>query len=397
MDAEEARAIGRRVRRLRLARGKSAEVIAELAGLKRMTLLRIEIGKRALDKREEIADLALALGVAPSELTESELPISAPVDKKTVDAVQNVRLALRATSDDLPSGLVLSLDTLRARVGSAVDTLCRCEQERDVGLALPGLIQDLHTSIAAGNDVAQLLDLTVLLHTQVTIPWLRLVGAPIDLSAQPLLLAQQAARERDTVVPLGLVATAGARVLLAEGAFDLARARLNAVTVPTCTPKLMQLAGFVALFHSLVAAADRRTADVDAALEHASELAARTGEGNAYGLGFGPTNVGLWQMAGALKIGDYEHAAAIAGGMHHLPPNRCRQAAYWIDYSRAAARLPGRHDDAVMALCRVEQISPYRVQRNPITRDVLAELLPRSRRGSASGRELRRMAFRAGL
>ena len=53
------------------------------------------------------------------------------------------------------------------------------------------------------------------------------------------------------------------------------------MTVPTNTPESMQLAGFLALRQSVVAAVDKRPGDVDAALEHAEELAVRTGEGNA--------------------------------------------------------------------------------------------------------------------
>jgi hypothetical protein len=37
----------------------------------------------------------------------------------------------------------------------------------------------------------------------------------------------------------------------------------------------------------------------------------RTGEGNAYGLDFGPTNVGLWRMSVALESRDYTQAASI--------------------------------------------------------------------------------------
>ncbi|MGH3816126.1 MAG: helix-turn-helix domain-containing protein [Pseudonocardiaceae bacterium] len=397
MDNEEARTIGRRVKQIRYARGgKSLRVIAGLAGMSKDTLSRIERGERPLDSRSETVALADALGVAPSELTrQSE---ATPVNGDRDAAVHAVRLALRAAIDDVPGGLVLPAEVLRDRVTATVDALCRCEREREVGVALPGFIRDLHTSIADGRDVPKLLDLAVLLHTQVTIPWLRLAGAPLDLSSHPLSLARQAARERGTAAPLGLAAAAGARVMLAEGAFDLARAGLDAVATPTNTPGLMQVAGFLALFQSLVAAADKREADVDAALEHAGELAERTGEGNAYGLGFGPTNVGLWRMAAALRTGDPERAATIAEGIRsELPPNRCRQAAYWTDYGRAASRLPGRHNDAVMAFCRVEKISPYRVQRNPVVHNALAELLPRVRRDSPAGRELRRMAYRAGL
>jgi len=50
----------------------------------------------------------------------------------------------------------------------------------------------------------------------------------------------------------------------------------------------------------------------------------------------------------------------------------------------------------VRALRQAELISPPRVQRNPFVRDVLAELLYRSRR-NAVGVELREMAYRAGL
>jgi hypothetical protein len=153
----------------------------------------------------------------------------------------------------------------------------------------------------------------------------------------------------------------------------------------------------LALSQSLVAAADHRPADGDAALGYAGELARCTGEGNAYSLGFGPTNVGIWRMAAAVEAGDHERAATIGEGLNpRVHPNRSRQAAYWIDYGRALARLRGRHDAAVMALRRAEVVSPLHTLRNPFVRDVLGELMARARR-DAVGRELRGMAYRAGL
>ncbi|MGH8573380.1 MAG: XRE family transcriptional regulator, partial [Gammaproteobacteria bacterium] len=147
----------------------------------------------------------------------------------------------------------------------------------------------------------------------------------------------------------------------------------------------------------LVAAAHKRPADVDAPLEYAAELAARTGEGNAYWLAFGPTNVGVWRASAALEARDFAQAASIAEGLQpELLPTATRQATYWANYGRALARIRGRHDDAVRALRRAELISPGRVQRNPFVREVLAVLLPGARR-DAVGRELRGMAYRAGL
>jgi hypothetical protein len=105
------------------------------------------------------------------------------------------------------------------------------------------------------------------------------------------------------------------------------------------------------------------------------------------------------QLAGMLALyraKDYDLAVAAAEGVNpQLHCNRSRQAAYWVYYGRALTRVR-RRDDAVMALRRAELIVPHRVQRDPFARDVLAELLIRSRR-DAVGRELRGMAYRAGL
>ena len=186
-------------------------------------------------------------------------------------------------------------------------------------------------------------------------------------------------------------------MLLNDGEFDLARAGFDAVSVPTNTPESMQLAGFLALRQSRIAAVDKRPGDADAALEHAGELAARTGEGNACGLGSGPVNVGLFRVFGAVDAKDYEQAVNVAESLNpETHANRSQRANYWTFYGRALARVR-RRDDAVMALRRAELISPHRVQRDPIVRDVLGELLTCTRRDSPAGRELRRMAYRASL
>ncbi|MDQ3761566.1 MAG: hypothetical protein M3460_07645 [Actinomycetota bacterium] len=102
-------------------------------------------------------------------------------------------------------------------------------------------------------------------------------------------------------------------------------------------------------------------------------------------------------MTIALEAGDHAQAVAVA---ERLDPRRIpspqRRAAYWADYGRALAKMRGRRDDAVWALRRAELISPARVHRHPFTRQVLAELITHSRR-DAVGRELRGMAYRAGL
>ncbi|MGH3774102.1 MAG: helix-turn-helix domain-containing protein [Pseudonocardiaceae bacterium] len=393
MDADDARTIGARLRQIRNSRGKSLEVIAGLAGISRASLSRIERGERPLDSRSETVALANALQISPTELT--RLPVPAPGNGDKDAAVTAVRRALVAVTRDDPAGRVVPLEVLRTRVAALVAAKQACEHDR-VGSDLPGVIRDLHTSMAAGRDVAELLAVAVMLHVQGTQSWLGRMGASPDLCWHAALLARHAAREHGGSDVLGLAAFGAANGLLDAGDFDTALAELDSVTVPTITGEAQQLDGMLALSRSLVAATDRRPGDVEAPLDYAEELAARTGEGNAYGLAFGPTNIGVWRMGMSLETHDYAHAVSVAEGLRPELLPAVRRAVYWAHYGRALARLRGRQDDAVQALRRAEQISPARVQRNPFVREVLAELLSRSRR-DAAGRELRGMAYRAGL
>ncbi|MGH3936070.1 MAG: helix-turn-helix domain-containing protein [Pseudonocardiaceae bacterium] len=390
-----ARTIGRRLRQIRRARGKSLVVVAGLAGMSKSQLDRIERGEVALDRLSEIVALAGALQIAPSDLM--RLPVPAPANGHTDSTTDEVRLALMAVNHHRPGGQVLPIEVIRERVATLVDAGSAGDQELAGGL-LPGLIRDLHTSVAAGRDVAELLELVALLHTQATIGWLRTAGGSVDLREQAAALARGAAEERDTPTTRGLAAAGAVRVMLSTGAFGLAQAELDSVTVPTTTPQTMQLAGMLALYRAEIAAADKRPGDVGPALDYAAELAARTGEGNAYWLGFGPSNTGFCRTSVALDLKDYDMAISAAEGVDpRQHSNRSRRAAYWVYYGRALTRVRRRHDDAVQALRTAELIVPHRVQRDPFAGEVLAELLAKSRRDSPIDRELRGMAHRAGL
>lgn len=89
MDEAIDSTIGRRVRLIRLSRGKSLAVVAGLAGISPSFLSRLESGERSLDRRSLIVALANALQVAPSELT--SLPVPAPGDGAADAAVAALR------------------------------------------------------------------------------------------------------------------------------------------------------------------------------------------------------------------------------------------------------------------------------------------------------------------
>jgi len=385
--------LGRRLRELRHARGKSLAVVAGLAGISEGHLSKLERGHRALDRRSLIIALAGALEVAPTDLAYEAFP--APDIDVSETAADEVRRALLAVGMDRPGGQVLPAHVLADRVATLLDAQQRC-QHGAVGAALPALIRDAHATESAGRDTRQVRHLLTLLHIQGTQAWLRDVGAPLDLGWQAAVLGQRAADTLDDVVDQQIAAFGTAHGLLAAGALDLAAETLAAAPRPTATTEQMQLTGMLVFTDSLLAAAGR-TGDGQAALDEAAALAERVGEGNAGHFGFGVSNTAVWRMAVALEVGDHAAAAHLADTVTPTAiPSPQRRAAYWGDRGRALARIRGRRDDAVRALRQAELISPARVHRHPFTRATLAELVARTR-DDAVGRELRGMAHRAGL
>lgn len=179
--------------------------------------------------------------------------------------------------------------------------------------------------------------------------------------------------------------------LLTTGGFALAGQVLD-VTPETGDD---QLDGMLSLTRCLLAASDSRPADIEAPLSMAAELAQRTGDGNAHYMSFGPSNVALWRMSVALEAGDHERAAELSAAVDlgALPPKR--RVNYHVNRARALSQVR-RRDEAVASLRAAEKISPDSVRRSPGARRLLSELVTRTR-DDALGRELRGMAYRAGL
>ncbi|MGH3868019.1 MAG: helix-turn-helix domain-containing protein [Pseudonocardiaceae bacterium] len=405
MDDDEAATIGRRLRQVRKSRDKSLRVIAELAGMNRMALSRIERGERAVTLSELMA-LAGALGIAPSELT--KLPVPAPANGHTDSTTEAVRLAVDGIEADHPGGLVLPVAALRDQVAQIAQHQGAC-RFTEVATELPGLIRNLHTTLATGANHTELLDLAIYLHTHVTRIWLVHSSAPDDLIRRVVFVAHRLAQERDEVSSLAVAGFGVADILIMGGALETGQAMLDSLILP---PVTAGTAGFVALAtgcHAVAALLAGRPGEVAAPMDAAVEIAGQF-EADPRAPVPEPTDAGtdrfrydsldaaIWRMWVGLETGEPDRAVSIAA--NNVAPQRHRpqaQVRYWTYYGRALARLRGRHDDAARALRRAEAIHPHRVQRDPFVREVLAELLTQTRRDSPAGRELRAMAHRAGL
>jgi transcriptional regulator with XRE-family HTH domain len=396
MDAEEARTIGWALWRVRDDRGKSLRVIAGLAGMSKDTLNRIERGERSPTLNEVLA-LADALQISVSDLT--RLPIPAPANGHTDSTIETVRLALDGIEADQPGGMVLPVAVLRDRV-ARIHAQRRACRFAEVATDLPGLIRNLHTTLATGADHGELLELAVYLHVHVTRIWFGHAAAPADLRSRVVFLARRLAQERGGVTMLGMAGFAVANRLLTGGAFALGRAALDSLTLPPTTADTAGLVCALTTTHALAAVLDGRPDDAAAPMDTAAEVAERFGAtGNTDSLGFvhAPADTGIERMWHALQANDPDQAVSIAGNVHpERHPFPVGQAQYWLYYGGALAQLRGRHDDAVRALRTAEDIYPTKVRRDAMVRDTLAVLLRHSR-GDAVGQELRSMARRAGL
>ncbi|GAA2970707.1 helix-turn-helix domain-containing protein [Actinokineospora diospyrosa] len=386
--------IGRRLRQIRNARGKSLAVVAGLAGISPSYLSRLESGHRALDRRSLIMALARALDVAPTEIT--NVALAAPGEAEEDRSLGAVRLALFAAAMHTWRGRVCEVEELRNRSDDLLVRQRDCDYAT-VGALLPDLIDDLHATLAAGRAERDVLRMLVVTHVQGTQAWLGDIGASQDLGWQAATLAADAAQRLDEPVSLAVSGFGTAFGLIGAGGFDLAERVVVDTDPGTSGNTELQMSGMLTLTRSLVAAAKGEQGERVSALDHAEDLARHAGEGNALGFGFGPSNVGVWRMSVALEAGEHTEAARIASTVDpNVLPSATRKSAYWREYGRALARMPNRRDEAVLMLRRAERISPARVHRHPFMHSVLSELLARAR-DDAIGRELRGLAYRAGL
>jgi hypothetical protein len=149
---------------------------------------------------------------------------------------------------------------------------------------------------------------------------------------------------------------------------------------------------------ALMAAVMGRTEESENRLAEAEAVAQRTGETGPDVAFFGPTNVAMYRMTSALERGEFDRAALLADG---IDPARIasseRRAKYWLDSGRALSALRGREGHAVAAFRRSEALAALRFRSNVYARESVTDLLPRVRRDSSAGRELRGIAYRMGI
>ncbi|MGH3624106.1 MAG: helix-turn-helix domain-containing protein, partial [Sciscionella sp.] len=364
--------IGQRARMIRRRRGLSLAVVAGLAGISTPYLSRLETGKRSVERRSLLENLAGVLGCSVVDLTGQPY---LPPDRATIDAVATVpgiSVALHecTLSDvpDVPARPVAELSRLAAEANAHLDAARFSLAGRELGAVLT----ELHVHAVTGDADTRRVALAALAEAC-------LVGASVarhlgyaDLAVEVARRGCDAARQLGDATRWGCLSMHQSLGLAWIGAqhrvtvvLDDALAELPADPSATDIGPA-QAAGMMHLTAALHHARQHRAGRADDHLDHAADLARRTGEGNALLQHFGPTNVATWGVNVAVELGrgpataeridtDLPRLLATFG-------SAVRGGALHFDLARAWAQAGGARDaEAIRHLDAADLLAPQYV------------------------------------
>lgn len=402
MDTTEARRIGERVRGRRNQLNLSLEVVADLSGLTKGFLSRVENGVRLLDRRSHLVAVATALRTTPAELFGVPYPVDHPARSSAHDRVPAIRLAfLRASLDrpmDVPARPLRVLSAEVATVGELVQT-CKYDM---CGQLLPSLLVELHVHAGSATEAPAREEALRLLadacHSAFMVT--KSLGFP-DLAWLAVERHDQVSRRLGDPVYMALSVFLRAHSLLPAGAHEEALAASNGAAdllepfiAAQDAAELYGMNRLTCAFTSAV------MGDSDAArsyIAEADEIAKRTGEGEAHHLYFGPTNVGIWRTAIGVELGEGAKVAEYAAAINlSAVRSDARKASLYADVSRGLAQDKGTERQALAAIRQAEALAPEWVPTDPVMRDIVTGLLHKAK-AKAGGEELTGLAWRMGI
>ncbi len=374
-------ALGRKIAAERRRRGLSQPELARMIDRSVAWVSQVERGVRKVDRMSVLETLAAALEVPLAELA-AEAPVVAAAtgDPPGAAGLRLVLSGVHALRAMLNGRHPPAVSTLRARTRTARE-LAHAGRYTDLTGLLRGLVPDLETAVRALPEARRPEALELMAGTyQACSAALARLGEPE--AAWIAADRAMAAAER-----------AGNPMLVAAGAFRLVFVFITArhygqaeETARTAAgalrqladdgdPQAMSLRGGLTLQRAVIAA---RRNDPDAAyghLERASQIAGRLGEGrNDYSTEFGPANVGLYEIAVAVELGDAGRALRAAANVDTSGLSAERRARMLIDVARAHAQRR-QVRDAVAALREAEEITPEQVRGHDLVRQLVSDLL----------------------
>jgi transcriptional regulator with XRE-family HTH domain len=387
--------IGRRVAYWRGRRKMSQQVFADRLGKSKSWVDKVERGVRRLDKFSVVYEIADVLQVDVQLLLGKE-PERRPDNINCIDQVEVEEIRAALERYDQISAFFTAppqpppLEQMRKAVNHAWQTY----QHAKCGMlarALPRLLRDAQAADTAYAGTEESLNAAHLLAQvyQLASSTLRKLGehelswlaadrsiAVAQRAGDPLLTGVATYR-----VALALLALGRSRPALEVNVNIANRLAPGATGGPT-TPERLSVYGMMLLQGAFAAARIGDTATVRDLLAGADEAArALGGDHNHYWTSFGPTNVQIHRAACAVELGE----GKLALETHHqidqyvfgaLLPER--RAHHYLDIARGYAQI-GDVEGASEMLLEGDRLAPSEIRCRPIAREVLSDVLRRSR------------------
>jgi transcriptional regulator with XRE-family HTH domain len=387
--------IGRRVAYWRGRRKISQQVFADRLGKSKSWVDKVERGVRRLDKFSVVYEIADVLQIDVQLLLGRE-PERRSGTVNCIDQaeVEEIRAALERYDQisaffNAPTEPP-SLEQMRKAVNHAWQT----DQHAKRGMlarALPKLLRDAQAADAAYTATDDALAAAHLLAQvyQLASSTLRKLGehqlswlaadrsiAVAQRAGDPLLTGIATYR-----VALALLALGRSRPALEVNVNIANRLAPGAASEPA-TPERLSVYGMMLLQGAFAASRIGDTASVRDLLAGADEAArALGGDHNYYWTSFGPTNVQLHRAACAVELGEGKlaietHEQIDRYGFGALLPER--RAHHFLDIARGYAQV-GNVEGASEMLLEGDRLAPSEIRCRPIAREVLGDVLRRSR------------------
>jgi transcriptional regulator with XRE-family HTH domain len=387
--------IGRRVAYWRSRRKMSQQVFADRLGKSKSWVDKVERGVRRLDKFSVVYEIADVLQVDVQLLLGRE-PERRPDSMNCIDQVEveEIRSALErydqisAFFNAPPEPPVLP--EMRKAINHAWQTYNHAKYGM-LARALPKLLRDSQAADTAyngteeGRQAAHLLAQVYMVASSVLrrlgeheLSWLAADRsiAVAQRAADPMLTGVATYR-----VALALLALGRSRPAL-EVNVNIANRLAPGANGEATTPERLSVYGMLLLQGAMAAARIGDTASVRDLLAGAEEAARSLGgDHNHYWTSFGPTNVQLHRAAAAVELGEgklavdtHQHIDQIGFGA--LVPER--RAHHYLDIARGFAQI-GNVEGASDMLLEGDRLAPSEIRCRPIAREVLSDVLRRSR------------------
>ncbi|MDG6102334.1 helix-turn-helix transcriptional regulator [Dactylosporangium aurantiacum] len=387
--------IGRRVAYWRNRRKMSQQVFADRLGKSKSWVDKVERGVRRLDKFSVVYEIADVLQLDVQILLGKD-PERRPDSVNCVDQVEveEIRAALERYDQISAFFYAPPEPPPLPEMRKAVTHAWLSYQHAKYGMlarTLPRLLREAQAADTAYADGAQGREAAHLLGQvyQIASSALRKLGEHelAWLAADRSIAVSQRAGDQllagtaTTRVALALLSLGRSRPAL-EINVNIANRLAPGTDGNDCAPERLSVYGMLLLQGAMAAARIGDGATVRDLLGGAEEAArGLDGDHNYYWSCFGPTNVQLHRAAAAVELGDGRVAVEVHAGLdleafNALLPER--RAHHYLDQARAHA-LIGDIELASEMLLEGDRLAPSEIRCRPLAREVLSDVLRRTR------------------